>query len=240
MSGPPGGAPPKILKTGLHGGALSAACLAEAADRRLDVIRPIGGRTAVEQETAAGQAGSSPRPNAQPGFETFWEHHYRHYLMVLMAIDATLEDAHDTINDVIVDMLRKNTWDRLTANPKAWVRKAVVHTYYDRQKRQRLRRETEKHLTSESHIDEGLNVWADWEWVAQMLSTLPSAQRTVIELTIAELKAGEIADLLGKTPDAIRQNLAHARKRLRANLGKDYQIGPATCPAPLPQKKDTP
>ena len=33
---------------------------------------------------------------------------------------------------------------------------------------------------------------------------------------------------MARRPTTIRQNLAHARKRLKANLGKDYQIDPAT------------
>jgi len=194
----------------------------------------------VEREAAAGQAAPGPDPRA--GFGAFWNQHYRYYLTVLMAIGATMEDAHDTISDVIVDMLMKNTWGRLTTNSRAWVRKAVLHTYYDQQKRQRLEREIEGYLTLTpgSYVDQGPNVWEDWQWVQQMLSTLPPTQRTVIELIIAESDAREIAGLLGKTPDAIRQNLAHARKRLRANLGKDYQVDPATCPAPVPRKEDTP
>jgi RNA polymerase sigma factor (sigma-70 family) len=216
--------------------------LVEATNRRLDVIRPIGGSRAVEREAAAGQAVSAPGPSPRTDFEAFWNHHYRYYLTVLMTIGATMEDADDTISDVIVDMLKKNTWGRLTTNPRAWVRKAVLHIYYDQQRRQRLKREIESHvtLTPESYVDDGPNVWEDWQWVEQMLGTLPPTQRTIIELIIAEIDAREIADLLGKTPETVRQNLAHARKRLRANLGKDYQIDPATSPAPAPRKEDTP
>jgi RNA polymerase sigma factor (sigma-70 family) len=190
----------------------------------------------VEREAAAG-----PGPNPLADFEAFWKHHYRYYLGLLMAIGATVEDARDTVGDVIVDMLKKDTWGRLTASPEAWVRKAVLHTYYDQQMRQRRKREIERHLTLTpgSYVDDGPNVWEDWQWVEQMLGTLPPTQRTIIELIIAGMDAREIADLLGKTPDAIRQNLAHARKRLRANLGKDYQIGPPTCPASVPRKEDT-
>lgn len=184
---------------------------------------------------------AAPGPDPRADFWAFWKHHYRYYLTVLMAIGATMEDAHDTIGDVIVDMLKKNTWGRLTTNPKAWVRKAVLHTYYNQQKRQQRKREIEGHLpaASESYADDRLNVWEDRQWVQQMLSTLPPTQRTIMELTIAESEAREIAGLLGKTPGTIRQNLAHARKRLRANLGKDYQVGPATRPAPVPRKEDT-
>ena len=74
-----------------------------------------------------------------------------------------------------MDMLEKNTWGRLTANPRAWVRKAVLHAYYDQRKRQRREREIERHLTStpESYVDDSPTVWEDWQWVEQMLSTLP-------------------------------------------------------------------
>ena len=88
----------------------------------------------MEREAAAGQAASAPGPNPPADFEAFWSHHYRYYLTVLMGIGATIEDAHDTISEVIVDMLKKNMWGRLTTNPRAWVRKAVLHTYYDQQK----------------------------------------------------------------------------------------------------------
>jgi hypothetical protein len=91
-----------------------------------------------------------------------------------MTIGATMEDADDTISDVIVDMLKKDTWGRLTTNPRAWVRKAVLHIYYDQQKRQRqqFRREIQRQLAVApgSHVDDGPNVWEDWQWVEQMLS----------------------------------------------------------------------
>ena len=193
----------------------------------------------MEREEAAGQAVSTPGPNLRFDFEAFWKHHYRHYLKVLMAIGATTDDAHDTIHDVIVHMLEKNTLDGLR-NPRAWVRKAVLHTYYDQQKRRGRGREIERHQTPGSYVDDGPNVWEDWQWVEQILRTLPPTQRTVIELIIAEFDAREIANLLGKTPGTIRQNLSHARKRLRVNLGKDYQIDPTTCPAPVLRKEDTP
>ena len=177
----------------------------------------------------------TPGPNPRADLEAFWKHHYRYFLMVLMAIGATVDDAYDTVQDVIVDMLEKDTWSRLTRNPKAWVRKAVLHTYYDQQKRRRREREIERHCrrrlgaTSMTARTSG-RTGSGWRRCSARCRR-PSA--TVFELVLAELDAREIADLLGKTPDTIRQNLAHARKRLRANLGEDYQIDPATCPAPV-------
>jgi RNA polymerase sigma-70 factor (ECF subfamily) len=145
-----------------------------------------------------------------------------------MALGATLDDAHEAVQAAIADMLGKDTWSRLTRNPRAWVRKAAQHAYYDQQEKRRRNREIESlRPPSGSYLEGSPNAWEDWQWVAQSLSTLPPAQREVFELILAELDAKEIADLLGKTPATIRQNLAHARRRLKANLGPDYQIDPA-------------
>jgi RNA polymerase sigma factor (sigma-70 family) len=168
--------------------------------------------------------------------EAFLNDYYRYFLMAPMAVGATVEDAHEAVQTAIADMLKKDTWSRLTRNPTAWVRKAARHAYYDQQEKRRRIREIENlPPPSGSYLDSSPNVWEDWQWVAQMLSTLPPAQREVFELVLAELDTKEIADLLGKTPATIRQNLAHARRRLKANLGEDYQIDPAN-----KRQEDTP
>lgn len=182
----------------------------------------------MEPEEAAGQAVPTPGPDPRADLETFLNDHYRYFLSAPMAVGATVDDAYEAVQAAVADMLEKGTWSRLIRNPKAWVRKAVRHAYYDQQEKRRRNREIENlPPPCGSCLDDSPNVWEDWQWVAQMLSTLPPAQREVFELVLAELDTGEIADLPGKTPAAIRQNLAHARKRLRANLGEDYQIGPA-------------
>ncbi|WP_030920728.1 RNA polymerase sigma factor [Streptosporangium amethystogenes] len=167
--------------------------------------------------------------------------HYRYFFKALMAIGATEEQAHETIGEVTADMMQKQSWDRLK-NPKAWIRKAVRHTYYSSRQRERERPNREIKgcfVTPDSYIDHGLNVWEDEQWVKQMLDALPETQRAVAALIFDDHKHSEIAELLGRSPDAIRQNLAHARKRLKANLGKDYRIDPASRPAPAPQEEDT-
>jgi RNA polymerase sigma factor (sigma-70 family) len=181
----------------------------------------------VEPEETAGQAVPAPGPDSQADLEAFLNGHYRYFLMAPMALGATMDDAYEAVQAAVADMLEKDTWSRLTRNPKAWVRKAVRHAYYDQQEKRRRNRELERlPPPSGSYLDGSPNVWEDWQWVAQMLSTLPAAQREVFELVLAELDAGEIADLLGKTPATIRQNLAHARKRLKAKLDDDYRIDP--------------
>jgi RNA polymerase sigma-70 factor (ECF subfamily) len=195
----------------------------------------------VEPEDEAEQVQSAAGPSPGVSIETFWFRNYRYFCWVLMAVGANLDEAEDTISRLIVDMHEKHTWDG-GAKPKAWFRQALVHTYIDQWRRWRRGRELEieNYLTPEAYLDDGLNVWEDRQWAAQMLASLPPTQRTVVELILCEMSASEIADLLGKTPDAIRQNLAHARRKLRAKLGTDYQIGRAASRAPVPWKEDTP
>jgi RNA polymerase sigma factor (sigma-70 family) len=191
----------------------------------------------VEPEEKAGQAVPAPGPDPRADLEAFLNEHYRYFLMAAMALGASVDDAHEAVQAAVADMLEKDAWSRLTRNPRAWVCKAVRHAYYDQQeKRRRDRRIESLHPPSGSYLDGSPNVWEDWQWVAQMLSTLPPAQREVFELVLAELDAKEIADLLGKTPATIRQNLAHARRRLKAELGEDHQIDPTR----KRRKEDTP
>lgn len=191
----------------------------------------------MEPGESAGQAVPAPGQDPRADFEVFLNGHYRYFLMAAMALGATVDEAHEAVQAAVTDMLAKDTWSRLTRNPRAWIRLAVRHAYYDQLEKRRRSTEIES-LTppSGSYLDCSLNVWEDWQWVAQELATLPPAQREVFELVLAELDTKEIADLLGKTPATIRQNLAHARRRLKANLGQDYQIDPIK----KRRKEDTP
>lgn len=179
----------------------------------------------MEPGETAGQAVPAPEPDPRAGLEAFLNDHYRSFLMAAMAVGATVDDAYEAVQAAVADMLKRDTWSRLTRNPEAWVRKAVRHAYYDQHEKRRRNREIESvPPLSGSCLDGSPNVWEDWQWVGQMLSTLPPGQREVFELVLSELDTKEIADLLGKTPATIRQNLAHARRRLKANLGQDYQV----------------
>lgn len=191
-------------------------------------------------EPPDGQARSARGPGPEVSFETFWLVRYRYHCAVLMTIGASLAEAEDTISYLAEDILRKNKWETLY-NPRAWVPKALLHIYRDQRKRQRRGRalEIENHLAPESCLDDGLNAWEDRQWVAQMLRPLSPTQRAVVELIIDGLRPREIADLLGKTPETIRQHLAQARKKLEADLGPDYQIGSATSPTPVRRTEDS-
>jgi DNA-directed RNA polymerase specialized sigma24 family protein len=66
----------------------------------------------------------------------------------------------------------------------------------------------------EHDLDPGLIVWEQQEWVTLLLKSLPPAQREVLACMVDMFVSREIAQLLGKTEAAVRQNLCAARKRL--------------------------
>jgi RNA polymerase sigma factor (sigma-70 family) len=74
------------------------------------------------------------------------------------------------------------------------------------------------HVTPDVGEDSNFNVWEDEQWVAQMLNTLPPAQREVMAHVYDGLGPTEIAKLLGKTQETVRKNLQLARDRLKAKL----------------------
>ena len=155
----------------------------------------------MEPEEMAGQAVPTPEADPRAELEAFLNDHYRYLLAAPMALGASVDDAYEAVQAAVADMLERDTWSRLTRNPKAWVRKAVRHTYYDQQEKRRRNREIESlPPPSGSYPDGSLNVWEDWQWVAQMLSMLPPVQREVFELVLAELDAKEIAISLARPP----------------------------------------
>jgi DNA-directed RNA polymerase specialized sigma24 family protein len=61
-----------------------------------------------------------------------------------------------------------------------------------------------------------MTIWENWQWVNQLLSSLPPAQREVLTYVVKGFKPAEVAILLGKTPASVRKNLQLAVERLRA------------------------
>jgi RNA polymerase sigma factor (sigma-70 family) len=73
-------------------------------------------------------------------------------------------------------------------------------------------------LGEEGSIDRMLTVWEDRQWVTQLLNGLPPAQREAMALIVDEYSPTEIAQLLGASPEAVRQRLYVARQRLENEI----------------------
>lgn len=147
-------------------------------------------------------------------------------------------EAEDVVNTALEEVLRK--WDKIE-NPRAYARKAAInHLIKNRQRgQQRIRaRMIERgDYRLERYSDPGLTVWEKQQWVMQFLEPLPPAQREVLAYMVDEFTPKEIAQLLGKSEAAVRQNLCTARKTLISYLA---QAPPATSHTPEIRKMARP
>jgi len=155
---------------------------------------------------------------APPGAcQEFFRGAYRKLLTVAMYVGATEGEAEDAVASAMEDVFRR--WSEI-ANPLAYARKATVSNFLkDKGRQDRLiRRVIERREAPGGDQDSGLTVWEDREWVTQLLNALSPAQREVMVLVVDEFRPAEVAQLLGTTPAAVRQNLYAARRRLIQSL----------------------
>jgi RNA polymerase sigma factor (sigma-70 family) len=181
----------------------------------------------VPQVVAAPQ----PHRSASPpiGVEKFFREHYRDLVATAMYVGATKEQAEDAATAAVEEMLRPDpdspghrAWDRID-DPLRWARKAVISHFLKEKTRGpgRIRdRLVEKGAVTAEGSDE-LSLWEDSHWVTQMLESLTRKQREVMTLVINGFSPTQIADLLGRSREAVWQNLLGARTRLQRELQQE-------------------
>ena len=149
-------------------------------------------------------------------FEAFFRDHHRSLIRIAMYAGASQDEARGAAQDTMAEVARR--WEDID-NPLAYARKAVINHF--RKARRDSLEKIRVHMarngagTPEAHSDQALTVWEDEQWVRQQLDTLTAKQREVMELVLKGLEPREIAVLLGRSSDAVRQNLREARNRLR-------------------------
>jgi len=136
-----------------------------------------------------------------------------------MSVGATFEEADEAAAAAMEEVLRR--WDQIDA-PLAYGKRAVLNSFFKEKERglDRIRQRLQQGCEArrDGAAGAGLSVWEDAQWVMQILSSLPPAQREVLALVVDGFTPAEIAQLLGKTADAVRQNLCAARARLTLTL----------------------
>jgi RNA polymerase sigma factor (sigma-70 family) len=155
----------------------------------------------------------------QPAFEQFYRDHYRGLIAGLLAAGGTWPEAEDALHEAMVDALRR--WGQIR-HPRAYVRTAALHNLVRTKTRTRKEmNETDEDGVESSHAT-GQELWEQEEWVTTVLNSLSSdRQREVMACVIDDFTPAEIADLLGRSRTAVRQNLCAARRRLRRYLGEE-------------------
>jgi RNA polymerase sigma factor (sigma-70 family) len=140
-----------------------------------------------------------------------------------MMAGATLEEAEDAASKTFTAMLQR--WP-VNGAPLTYARKAVVTNFIQAKTRGTTR--VARRLIERGHVpsDEGesdarLTALEGREWVTDVLSQLPPAQREVMERITDGLTYEEIADEIGRSRDVVRRRLCDARARLVGILNPD-------------------
>ena len=158
------------------------------------------------------------------GFSDFFRDYYRPLVRDVIFVGGHPEEAEDAVSAAMTEVFER--WDTIE-NPQAYARRAAInHAIRNRQRG--LLRITERlvergDVPHEGDLDPGLLVWEQREWVTLLLKSLSPAEREVLACVVDAFRPQEIAQLLGKTETAVRQNLHTARKRLAARLGRTGQ-----------------
>lgn len=165
---------------------------------------------------AAAQPGSARQQSAPPsGFAGFFRSTYRQVVQTVIYAGATEIEADEAAAAAMEEVLRR--WDQICL-PRAYARKAAVSHFLKEKERgnNRIRHRLAglAEARRDGVLDPGLTVWEDSQWVEQLLNSLPAAQREVMKFIVVGFAPSEVAVLLGKTPEAVRQNLKAARSRL--------------------------
>jgi len=160
-------------------------------------------------------------------FEPFYKKEVPALVKTVMAAGGTLEEAEDTIHDTFVEMLRRVMRGEEIRFPRAYARTSVLNRFYDIRRRDKLGHERAVkggHAFPEAWQDLRLEDWEGRQWVDQLLACCPPTQLKVMQCVLEGLSTQEIADLLGKTPAAVRKNRQLARQRLKPLVREDYEV----------------
>jgi RNA polymerase sigma factor (sigma-70 family) len=159
----------------------------------------------------------------QAEFEEFYRSHYPRLVKALIILaQGDVKRAEDAAQDAMTAAWRR--WDSIDL-PRAWVYKAAGR--YLVKAERRSRREAPRppdEGAGEPSCPAGQEIWAQQEWVSEVLKVLTPAEREVMDFILDGLRPADIALLLGKTPAAVRQNLSAARRRLRRYLGYGEEV----------------
>jgi RNA polymerase sigma factor (sigma-70 family) len=194
----------------------------------------------ADNQAAVRPEDSTPREPAPPGFADFFRKAYRAVMQTMLYAGATYHEAEEAAAAGMEEVFRR--WDQISS-PLAYARRAALTSFLKEKERgpDRVRHRMAGHAEArqEGAEDAGLTVWEDRQWIVQILSSLPPAQREVMAFITDGFTPTEIATLLGKTPAAVRQNLHAARARLTLELHELRQGTHRTALSPNPPERGT-
>jgi RNA polymerase sigma factor (sigma-70 family) len=182
----------------------------------------IPGTEMAKRTSPSGLNAMTERKVPPPAVEEFFRASYKSLVgEVIIFAGGNLHEAQDAVSDAMAEVIRR--WDAIE-NPRAYAYRAAVSNLI-KYKQRGLPRIRERQIARgavlpEQDLEPDPAVWEQQEWVTMLLKSLPRAQREVLACTFDMFTPREIAQLLGKTETAVRQNLCAARKRLARYLAE--------------------
>lgn len=181
-------------------------------------------------------------PPHVPAFEEFFRDSYRSLVRDVIFAGGDPHEAEDAVSAAMTEVFQR--WDTIR-HPRAYARRAAISNLIKNKQRgpQRIRERLIERgdVPLEHDMDPGLTVWEQREWVTLLLKSLPPAQREVLACMVDMFTRQEIAQLLGKTEAAVRQNLHAARKTLASRLAEiDGAEDTATTSGRRPDERQRP
>jgi RNA polymerase sigma factor (sigma-70 family) len=164
-------------------------------------------------------------------FDSFFDSVYPRLVKWGVGRCGDLHDVEDATAEIMIEIRQR--WAGIE-NPTAYAYRSLTNRIG-----RILRRRTDLFPTDElpdqSDSDDGIENYAGAEWVNQILERLPPMQQKVMKLLVSGAGYREIAGELGCTEETVRQNVRHARPKLRAYL-REWDREPESPDSVAPRK----
>ena len=153
------------------------------------------------------------------GFTPFFRQHFRSLMRHVMYIGGTLHEAEEAAQAAMEEILKR--WPTIT-DKLPYARRAALNAFRKARTRgldrTRKRQVEAGDVRADAAADDNLTLWENTEWVMSLLEALPPRQREVMAFIVDDFSPAEIAQMLGRTPTAVRNNLRAARDHLELDL----------------------
>lgn len=153
-------------------------------------------------------------------FEAFYERHWKYVYKLCFTYMKSASDAEDCAEDVFVKVLTGEITFDDEVHERKWLTVAAINLCKDRLKGWKRKAvmpiDDEPELAAPEHEDRGD--------VLEAVQSLPVKYKDVIWLYYYEgYQTDEIAEILGRPPSTIRNQMRDARKLLKDKLGGEYE-----------------
>lgn len=153
-------------------------------------------------------------------FEAFYERHWKYVYKLCFTYMKSASDAEDCAEDVFVKVLTGEIMFDDEVHERKWLTVAAINLCKDRLKGWKRKAvmpiDDEPELAAPEQEDRGD--------VLEAVQSLPVKYKDVIWLYYYEgYQTDEIAEILGRPPSTIRNQMRDARKLLKDKLGGEYE-----------------